>query len=77
MNFHVYSLASRRNAPLYIGMTDDLARRMWEHQIGPVADFTKKYGAKSLCGSSSNESREGAFQRERQLKNGIEPGSLN
>jgi putative endonuclease len=68
MNFYVYILASRRNGTLYIGMTDDLARRVWEHQIGAVPGFTKKYGVKMLVWFEVHESRESAFERERQLK---------
>jgi len=68
MSFYVYILASRRNGTLYIGMTDDLARRVWEHQIGAVPGFTKKYGVKMLVWFEQHESRESAFQRERQLK---------
>jgi len=41
MSFFVYILASRRNGTLYVGMTDDLARRMWEHQTGAFPGFTK------------------------------------
>jgi putative endonuclease len=68
MSFFVYILASRRNGTLYVGMTDNLARRVWEHQTGAVAGFTKRYGVKTLVWYEPHESREGAFQRERQLK---------
>jgi putative endonuclease len=68
MSFFVYVLASRRNGTLYIGMTDNLARRVWEHQSGAVPGFTKKYGVKTLVWYELHESRETAFQRERQLK---------
>src|ERR1700758_5076137 len=66
--FLVYILASRRNGTLYIGMTDDLVRRAWEHRIGAVPGFTKKYGIKMLVWFEQHETRESAFQRERQLK---------
>ena len=68
MSFFVYILASRRNGTLYIGMTDNLARRTWEHQSGAVRGFTTKYGVKTLVWYELHESRESAFQRERQLK---------
>jgi putative endonuclease len=68
MGFYVYILASCRNGTLYIGMTDDLVRRVWEHQTGAVAGFTRKYGVKMLVWFERHESRESAFQRERQLK---------
>ena len=68
MSFFVYILASRRNGTLYIGMTDNLARRVWEHQSGAIAGFAKKYGVKTLVWYELHETRESAFQRERQLK---------
>jgi putative endonuclease len=68
MSFFVYILASRRNGTLYIGMTDNLARRVWEHQTGAAQGFTKKYGVKTLFWYELHETRESAFQRERQLK---------
>ena len=68
MGFYVYILASRRNGTLYIGMTDDLARRIWEHRAGAVAGFTRKYGVKILVWYERHETRESAFTRERQLK---------
>ena len=68
MSFFVYILASRRNGTLYIGMTDDLIRRTWEHRTGVVPGFTKKYGVKVLVWYEVHDSRETAFQRERQIK---------
>jgi putative endonuclease len=49
-------------------MTDDLTRRVWEHKMGVVPGFTRKYGIKLLVWYEVHESRETAFQRERQLK---------
>ena len=68
MSFWVYLLASRRNGTLYVGMTDDLARRVWEHRTGAVPGFTQKYSVKMLVWHEQHESRESAFQRERQIK---------
>ena len=48
MSFFAYILASRRNGTLYIGMTDNLTRRVWEHRAGVVPGFTRKYGVKML-----------------------------
>ena len=67
MSFFVYILASRRNGTLYTGMTDDLIRRTWEHRTGVVRGFTKKYGVKLLVWYEVHNSRETAFQRERQM----------
>ena len=44
----VYILASCRNGTLYIGVTNDLQRRVWQHKQGLVPGFTKKYGIKLL-----------------------------
>jgi putative endonuclease len=68
MSFFVYILASRRNGTLYTGMTDDLIRRTWEHRVGAVPGFTRRYGVKLLVWYEVHESRETAFQRERQIK---------
>jgi putative endonuclease len=43
MSFYVYLLANRRNGTLYVGMTDDLAKRIWMHRIGALPGFTKQY----------------------------------
>jgi putative endonuclease len=68
LSFFVYILASRRNGTLYIGMTDDLVRRVWQHRTGLIAGFTKEYGVKALVWYELHETRESAFQRERRLK---------
>ena len=68
MPFYVYMLASKRNGTLYIGMTDDLVRRVWQHREGVADGFTKAYGIKMLIWFEQHASRESAFQRERQMK---------
>jgi putative endonuclease len=68
MSFFVYILASRRNGTLYVGMTDNLPRRVWEHRTDAVPGFTSKYGVKILVWYELHESRESAFARERRLK---------
>ena len=68
MSFWVYILASRRNGTLYVGMTDDLARRIWLHRTGAIPGFTKRYGVRMLVWYEQHEARESAFVRERQIK---------
>ena len=68
MSFFVYILASRRNGTLYIGMTDNLVGRVWQHQAESVPGFTKTYGVKALVWFEVHETREAALLRERQLK---------
>jgi putative endonuclease len=68
VSFFVYILGSRRNGTLYVGMTDDLVRRTWEHRVGAVPGFTKKYGVKHLYWYEVHETRESEFVRERQIK---------
>ncbi len=44
----VYMLASQRNGTLYIGVTSDLIKRVWEHKQDLADGFTKKYGVHTL-----------------------------
>ena len=76
MSFFVYILASRRNGTLYVGMTDDLARRTWEHRNNVVPGFSRKYRVKSLVWYEVHDTRETAFQRERQIKKWNRPWKL-
>jgi hypothetical protein len=57
MSFFVYILASRRNGTLYVGMTDDLTRRYFEHKSGVIPGFTKRYGVKMLVWSLDHANR--------------------
>lgn len=66
--FLCFILGSRRNGTLYIGMTDDIAKRTWQHRNGIMAGFTKKYDVKLLVWLEQHDSRESVFMRERQLK---------
>jgi putative endonuclease len=66
--YFVYILASRRNGTLYIGMTNDLGRRVWEHREGVIAGFTKKYGVKLLVHYEVFENVWDAIHRETRLK---------
>ena len=68
MSFYVYILASRKNGTLYIGMTDDLVRRVWMHREGLLQGFTKEHGVKILVWYEQHETRESAFVRERAMK---------
>jgi putative endonuclease len=66
---YVYILASRKNGTLYIGVTRDLIRRIYEHKSGTVEGFTKKYKVDQLVWFDNSESIIAAIQREKQLKN--------
>jgi len=68
MAFYVYILASQRNGTLYIGSTDNLTKRVWEHREGLRPGFTRKYRVKMLVWFQAFETRSGAFRRERQMK---------
>jgi putative endonuclease len=68
MAFYVYILANKRNGTLYVGMTDDLAKRIWQHREGLIEGFTRLYGVKMLVWREAHDSRESAFKRERQIK---------
>jgi putative endonuclease len=67
-SYFVYLLASRRNGTLYVGVTSDLTKRVWEHKHGLAEGFTKKYGVKSLVWFEQTDSIESAIVREKQIK---------
>ena len=68
MSFYVYILASQRNGTLYIGQTESLGRRVWEHQGGEATGFVRRYGVTRLVFYEAYETREAAFARERAMK---------
>ena len=64
----VYILASKRNGTLYIGVTSDLVKRIWEHKNNLVDGFTKCYSVHQLVWYELYESMESAIEREKRLK---------
>ncbi|MEO6117793.1 MAG: GIY-YIG nuclease family protein [Methylotenera sp.] len=64
----VYILASKRNGTLYIGVTSDLIKRIWEHKSDLVQGFTKQYQVHDLVWYETSENMESAIVREKQLK---------
>ena len=67
-SYWVYILASGRNGTLYIGVTSDLAKRVWEHKNDLVEGFSREYGVHHLVWFEAGNSIEGAILREKQLK---------
>ncbi len=65
---YVYILASRRRGVIYIGVTSDLPKRIWEHKEDLVEGFSRKYGAKHLVYFETFDDIETAIQREKSLK---------
>ena len=65
----VYLLASKPFGTLYIGVTSDLRKRIWEHKNDLVAGFTKKYRVHRLVWFEIHEDMYSAIEREKNLKN--------
>ncbi len=66
--YWVYILASRPRGTLYVGMTNDLVRRVFEHREGVVDGFTKQYEVKHLVYFEEHATAMAAIQRERNIK---------
>jgi putative endonuclease len=66
--FYVYLLASKPQGTLYIGVTSDLVKRVWEHKCKVVPSFASRYGVDNLVWFETHDSAEAAIGREKQLK---------
>ena len=64
----VYIMASERNGTLYIGVTSDLIKRVWEHKSNLVEGFTKRYSVHHLVWYELHESMNSSIEREKKLK---------
>ena len=64
----VYIMASRRNGTLYVGVTSNIQRRVYEHREGLIEGFTKKYGIKMLVWYEQHDTIQAAIQREKNIK---------
>ena len=68
MAYYVYILASRRDGAIYVGVTNDLIRRVYEHQIKAVPGFTAKYNITRLVWFETYDDPVSAITREKELK---------
>ncbi|HEX4407543.1 MAG TPA: GIY-YIG nuclease family protein [Xanthobacteraceae bacterium] len=67
-SYWVYILASRPRGTLYVGVTRDLVRRVYEHREGVVASFTSAHNVKRLVYYEEHTTAIGAIQREKNIK---------
>lgn len=73
----VYILASAKNGTLYIGVTSDLIKRIWEHKNNLVDGFTKRYGVHLLVWFELHENMNAAIEREKNMKEWKRAWKLN
>ena len=66
--FYVYLLSNKKRGTLYVGVTSDLIKRVYEHKNGIVEGFTKRYGLHRLVYYEVAEDAETALTREKQIK---------
>ena len=67
---YVYILASQRNGTLYIGVTADFVKRIWEHKTKLAGGFTSQYSVNKLIYYEEHQEISIAIQREKRLKEG-------
>jgi len=67
-SFYVYILASKRNGTLYIGVTSDLLKRVWEHKKKLAEGFTERYSVDKLVYYEQFQDAESALRREKRIK---------
>ena len=68
MAYYVYILASKERGTLYVGVTNDLMRRVYEHKEGLAEGFSMRHGVKRLVYFETHESIEAAILQEKRLK---------
>ncbi len=69
-HYYVYILASQRNGTIYVGVTNDLRRRVWQHKHKTTPGFTSQYGVGLLVHFEAFRDVSGAIARGKQLKAG-------
>jgi putative endonuclease len=67
-NYYVYIMASARNGTLYVGVTKNLVKRVYEHKVGECEGFSKRYGTKTLVWFEHTSDIHAAIIREKQIK---------
>ena len=66
--YYIYILANKRNGTLYIGVTSNLVKRIYEHKNNIIEGFSKKYNIHKLVYYEITDDIESAIRREKQLK---------
>ena len=66
--YYVYILASKRNGTLYIGVTSNIKKRIFEHKNNLIDGFTKKYSVHNLVFCEESKDIRSAIAREKQIK---------
>ena len=66
--YYVYILASKKNGTLYIGVTNNLLKRVYEHKNNLIGGFTQKYGVHNLVYYEEHNNIGKAITREKQMK---------
>jgi putative endonuclease len=67
-DYYVYILTNKPRGTLYVGVTNDLVRRVYQHREGTIAGFTKRYGLKHLVYFEKYDTPGLAIQREKNIK---------
>jgi putative endonuclease len=67
-DYYVYTIASKRNGTLYIGVTNNLLKRVYEHKNGIIEGFTKKYRIHNLVYYEVYRNVSDAINREKRMK---------
>ncbi|WP_250433323.1 GIY-YIG nuclease family protein [Hanstruepera flava] len=66
--YHLYILTNKKNGTLYVGVTNDLERRMFEHKKKLIKGFSKKYGLDKLVYFETYQYINDAIKREKNIK---------
>jgi len=75
--YYIYIMTNKNNTVLYTGMTNDLARRVWEHKEKTIKGFTSRYNIAKLVYYEIYNSAYDAIAREKQIKAGSRQKKLN
>src|SRR3954452_4658326 len=68
MSYYVYIIASRKDGAIYVGVTNDIVRRIYEHRIKAIPGFTSKYNITRLVWFEIYDDPTSAISREKELK---------
>lgn len=76
-SYYIYILTNKNNSVLYVGVTKDIVRRIWEHKSKLIEGFTKKYNVDKLVYYEKFNDPNSAIAREKQLKAGSRKKKLD